>query len=300
MLMGTGQCDGPSISITSNDDSLALSNCAQYNGNIIIDPNFAGSASLQNVQTISGDLTITNVTSLSTLTATKLETVGGTFYVADCVIMSEISMPALRRVGILHLDGMPSLQQIDFGQGLESASEVHISNTQLFSTAGLELKSVDVFDINNNPYLKTAHFNDITEITSSFSAQDNGNDLEILLPKLQSAPVIAVHNVTTFSAPSLNEVVTSLDLSYSRMTTYVADSLSKSGNFTIIGSDLEDLDLPSLVYVDGSLTVVNNTFLGFIAMDKLATVDGNIILAGSFESYGIFELSHFLQLTFGV
>lgn len=295
-LAGTAlaQCDGPSITITSSDDAKAIASCNPYNGDVIISSEASGSLDLGSVEKIKGDLTCKNASQLTSISAGFLTQIGGTFDLEEIQILSSLQFSALTGVADIKWIALPGLQSLNFGQGVQRANTVYISNTGLTTLTGIELQEVGMMDINNNNYLKTINVNALTNVTQSLSFSANGMNLAIEFPNLENAANLTFINVTSISMPSLSTVPGSMGFYSNYFQGFAAPNLTETGNTIafVDSPNLNNLSFPTLQTVGGGLFIANNSKLDSIdGFQALETIDGDINFYGTFSSVSFKSLS---------
>lgn len=270
--------------ISSNNDALGLANCIQYNGHVVVDQAASGKILLSGVQTITGNLTATGLTGLTGLVADELTTIGGSLWLKDLALLSELSFAGLAQADTVHFEGLPALRELRFTNGLSRANEVLVVDTALTNSSGLGLTTASIIEIYNNFDLETAQFDLLNNITSYLYMGWNGKDISISLPKLHTIGSLTLENATQLFIPLLEEVYYLISCSDCHMKNFSALNLKRAGNISFLSSDADALNLPSLEHVSQNIIVANNSELMTIALDELQTVEGDMKLTGSFDS----------------
>lgn len=284
------QCDGPSITISSDADAMTIQNCQKYNGDVIIDSSVSGTINLNGVSQIAGDLKCENAMSLNTINADQLGTIAGTFDLQNLTTLSTLSFSSLTRVNKINWIGLPALQALNFPQGIRESNNVYISNTELNDLNGIELTQVASMDVNNNPYLNTINVNGLTNITDALSFSANGMNLDVSFPNLQGAGNLTFRNVSSIDVPSLSEVGGAIGLYSDYFLNFSAPNLSTVGqSLAIIDCpQLNMISFPELTYIGGGFIIVNNTNLKAIDnLPNLKTIAGAIDFVGTFDAVDI-------------
>ncbi|KAL8243813.1 hypothetical protein R6Q59_010071 [Mikania micrantha] len=280
-------CNGPSITIASDADASQIATCGIYNGDVIIDSSASGTINLSGVQQISGNLQCRNATGLNAINANSLTTIGKTFDLESLITLATLNMPYLKRVANVNWVALPALQSLNFQTGIQQASSVVISNTQLNDLDGIELTSVGSIDVNNNPYLNTINVNNLKNITQALSFSANGMNLNVQFPSLQYAGNLTFRNVSSVDMPSLSSVGGSIGMYSDYFQNFSAPNLSTvaAALAFIDCPQLTTFSFPSLTLVGGGFIVVNNTNLKSISgFDKLVTIGGAIDFIGTFDT----------------
>lgn len=287
------QCSGP-ITIKTNDDASGLSSCTRYDGTITIDESASGQINLDYITSITGDLTCTNATQLTSLGADQLRTIGGTFNLESLTILSNLAFPQLNGVNMINWVAVPALQALNFDNGVTQANNVYISNTGLTTLAGIELTQVGNMNINNNLDLKTINVNGLTNVTNALSFSANGRDLEIEFPNLQGAANLTFRDVSSISMPSLADVGGALGLYENSIESFAAPNMTEiGGTIAIVDSpNLSNISFPMLETIGGGLQIANNSELASISGFKALTrIQGDIDFYGTFDVVALGPLS---------
>jgi len=204
--------------------------------------------------------------------------------------LSNLQFDSLTSVDQIYWVGLPALQGLNFAQGIQKATNVLISNTQLYTSAGLELEQVGILNINNNPYLSTVNVNNLKNVTNQLLFSANAMNLEISFPNLQGAANMTFRNVSTISMPSLSSVAGSMGFYSDVMTTFSAPNLTSTGASLAFADcpQLNNLSFPSLTQIGGGFELANNTNLKAITgFPELKTIIGAINFAGTFSSVSL-------------
>ena len=276
------------MTITTQADADALQSCSKYTGDITISNQAAGTIAINGVKQITGDLSCNNATQLSSITSDQLNSIGGTWSLQSMTILSNLQFDSLTSVNQIYWVGLPALQGLNFAQGIQKATNVLISNTQLYTSSGIELQQVGILNINNNPYLSTVNVNNLKNVTNQLLFSANAMDLQISFPNLQGAANMTFRNVSTIDMPSLNNVAGDMGFYSDVMTSFAAPNLTMTGG-TLAFADcpqLNNLSFPSLTQIGGGFLLGNNTALTAInGFPQLKVVVGAIDFAGTFSRY---------------
>ncbi|KEF56539.1 uncharacterized protein A1O9_06727, partial [Exophiala aquamarina CBS 119918] len=278
-------CDGPSITISSTADATAISNCGNYNGDIIIADSTSGALALAGISHLKGDLTCNNATKLDEISFAGLVTISGSFILKGLPVLSGLKFDSLMEVAgdILWAD-LPALQGLDFATGIVTADRVSISNTALRELSGLELTTCNALEVSNNPDLAAVNFNDLTNTTNSISISANSPSLEVNLQRLTISRGITLQNANTLDVPLLETLTGTLNLSENSFGSFSAPSLTLAVDMFITGNPLlSSLMFQLLPGISGDLIITNNSRLGAIAFPDLQRVAGNVNVTGQFS-----------------
>ena len=295
-LVIAAQCsNAATLTITQSADASALASCTTYSGSVAIptglstpqDTNGHQQLSVDGVQVISGNLTVTNAIMLSSLSFGDLKTIGG-FELSGLTVLSELSFPQLTQVSSLNFTALPALQQMSFGgNGINQADSVLITNTGLSSLQGINnLESVSTFNVNNNAALQNISLQ-VTSIKNSLDIEANDgyvSGLTTTFPLLETAQNMTFRNCSSVSLPSLANVTQDLGFYGNTMTSFAAPNLTTVGGLIFVdNTDLTNISIPGLVSVNGSYQIANNTLLGKInGFQKLSVIKGALDFNGNF------------------
>lgn len=280
------QCNGPSITIQTNADAATIASCQTYKGDVIIASTASGTIEINGVQQITGNLVCKNATQLTAITSDQLNSIGGTWLLHDLTILSTLQFNSLTSVNNIEWIGLPALQGLNFDQGVQKANNIYISNTQLNTLAGIELKKVNLLDVNNNYYLSSVNVDDLTNVTTALSFAANAKGLEISFPSLEVAGNMTFRNTSTVSVPALSEVLGDMGFYSSTASSF------KAPNLTLVESTVAFVDspyvntisMPILKEIGGGFLIANNTNLDKInGFPKLEVIVGALDFAGVFN-----------------
>jgi len=290
------QCsNSATLTITASADASGLASCTTYSGSVAIptglsvptDQNGHQDLSIDGVQVITGNLTVTNAIMLASLSFGDLQSIGG-FELGGLTVLSELSMPQLSKVDQLNFTALPALQQLSFGgTGISQASSILITNTGLSSLQGINnLQQVDFFNVNNNPSLQNISLQ-VTSIKNSLDIEANDGyvtGLQTSFPLLETAQNMTFRNCSSVSLPSLANVSEDLGFYGNTMQTFAAPNLTTCGGLIFVdNTDLTNISLPALTSINASYQIANNTQLKIInGFQKLSIIGGALDFNGNF------------------
>ena len=282
----SAQCDGPRTQVQNQGDITALASCQKLTGDLIISENAAGTLNIAGIREITGNLVCQNAGALTSISSPDLQTLGGTFGLANLTILSTLQMDSLTSVNEIQWIGLPALQSLSFRRGITTANKVLVSNTQLASLSGIELETVGTMNINNNNYLSTVNVNNLANVTESLSFAANARDLQISFPNLESAANLTFRNASSVTCPSLSQVNGSMGFYSNTFMSFSAPNLTATGGSLafVDSSNLNNLSFPRLTQVGGAFLIANNTDLKSInGFPALAVIVGALDFSGSFD-----------------
>ncbi|MCJ1454999.1 hypothetical protein MMC28_005352 [Mycoblastus sanguinarius] len=284
------------MTITQSADASGLASCTTYSGSIEIptglatpqDSNGHQQLSVDGVQAITGNLTVSNAVSLSSLTFNDLKSLGG-FELGGLTVLSELSFPQLTTVNTINFTALPALQQLSFGgEGVTQADSILITNTGLSSLQGINnLQSVSTFNINNNQALQNISLQ-VTSIKNSLDIEANDgyvSGLTTTFPMLETAQNMTFRNCSSVSLPSLANVTEDLGFYGNTMQSFAAPNLTTVGGLIFVdNTELTNISIPGLTSVNGSYQIANNTQLKIInGFTKLSVIKGALDFNGNFS-----------------
>lgn len=174
----------------------ALASCTTYSGSVVIptglavpsDENGHQQLELTKVQEITGNLSVTNIDTLTVLHLDSIQSVGG-IELGRLIGLADLSIGQLHSVEQLNWSALPALQSWS-GSALTEAESILITNTGLASLDGLvNLQKVDYLNINNNPSLTNISLK-LTSIGKSLDIEANDgyiSGLSTSFPLLQTS-----------------------------------------------------------------------------------------------------------------
>ncbi|KKY30872.1 putative gpi-anchored cell wall organization protein ecm33 [Diaporthe ampelina] len=299
----SSSCTQSTFTIGSAAEATALSDCTTLKGDVLIPATSDPQIDLSGPRQIDGDLTLENNGQIISLSSTSLNSVSGTFRLANVTLLSTLNLPALTSVGTITWQSLPALNSLSFTTGVSSAKTVTISDTFLQSLDGIDLDSVGSMDINNNRRL-TKFDTSLKNLSENLNIQANGAKLSVTMPNLVWIANMTIANVTEFSSPSLEVVNGSARFDSNYFESFAAPNMTSTsgGDISFINNaQLTNITFSALESIGGALTIVNNTRLEEITgFPKLAEVGGAIKLGGNFSNVefpsledvkGTFELS---------
>jgi hypothetical protein len=230
-------------------------------------------------------LVVNNVSQITSLQSSDLESIGGTFLLNDDQILQSLSFPRLTRVRKIQWAGLPNLNSITFTTGIQLAEEIDIRNTYLTDLKGImSVKSVTTFYLANNKFLNALEL-EMKNISNALTLEDNGEKMLATFPNLEWANNMTFRNCPNVSVPALRSTNGSLGFYENTLLSLSANNLTTIGDsFSITtNTELAELNLPSLTKVGGGLQIANNTLLDNIDLPALQSVGGALDFYGNFS-----------------
>lgn len=281
-------CSG-TTTIQNSGDALALGSCSVYKGDIVIGSHAVGSLSLDGIQRITGSLSCDGAVNLTSLEANDLAEIDKDFKLNGLTILSTLNFPSLTRVDNINWVALPALQQLSFTHGVTEAGNVTISNTQLNTLSGINLKTAEIFNVNNNPYLKEINMQ-MANITQALNIAANSKSLSASFPNLEFAFNMTFRNCSEVLLPSLAAVNGSLGFYSNYFKSFSARNLTTTGQSLVFDDNpsLTTISLPKLTTINGGYQIADNSELKIVnGFKNLKTVAGAIDFSGNFTQVSL-------------
>ncbi|KAK6358835.1 hypothetical protein TWF696_000015 [Orbilia brochopaga] len=266
-----------------------LQNCATLNGDLVLGPALV-TATINGVRTIKGDLIVANCVLLQTLQAPELASIEGKFNMTSLTVLNTASFRSLTSVGEIYWQTLPALSQLTFTATVTQASRVTITDTILESLQGINLVTVQRFNINNNRYLKEVKVQ-LQNVTDSLAIEFNSPSVAASFPNLVWANNATFRSCGDVQIPKLSVVNGSLGFFENGFDGLQAPMLTAVGTGTQGGDitfannkQLTNVSMPVLTTIFGTLQFVNDTNVEDISgFPKLSVVHGSIDISGKFD-----------------
>ncbi|KAH7148653.1 hypothetical protein EDB81DRAFT_759034 [Dactylonectria macrodidyma] len=268
-------------------EATPVISCDVVDADIIIDSDLSGSVVIDGPKQLKGDFIVNNASGLISLTSTTINAISGTFELQNLELLSTLEMASLKSVGEIEMIKLPQLSSLNFGtEGVTKMNSIRITDTFISDLSGLSVATVTNFQIDNNKRMTTFD-SDLVNITGSLIINNNGNDMEITMDKLELAAEIQISNVKSFSAPALTTITKSIKFDKNpEFKTFSAPNVTTiTDDVSFINNKkLTNVSMPLLTKIEGGFTIQNNTAMEAIdGFPLLESVSGAIILRGSFE-----------------
>ncbi|GAM82836.1 hypothetical protein ANO11243_008220 [Dothideomycetidae sp. 11243] len=274
------------VTLQSQGDAAALAGCTTFSGSIAIETGVSTGISLDGIEEITGDLVAKNATFVPSLEASSLQSIGGTFSLAEMTLLTSLTFPQLTSVANILWVTLPRLSSLGFTSGVTQATSVSITDTQLGSLQGLILQSVKQMILSNNNQLNEVDL-PIKNIDTAFSVEFNGRNMTINLPNLVTAYNMTFRNVSELNMPSLAGVNASLGFYGCDFSDFALPNItSVGGDISFIGNDeVTNITMPQLSHLTGALQMsANAALLDINGFPDLSQVGGAIDINGNFTN----------------
>lgn len=284
-------CNAATTTIGSAADASSLASaCPTFTGDVALSTGVTDDIAFDGLQEIQGSLIVVNVTQVTSLSSNSLQTITGDFTLNDLTILSTVNFTELQSVNAINLTAIPALQTLSILETLQNVSSISIMNTQINALQGFSLQTVDSLTISNNPYMESVNLQPYN-ITGQLIIQANGRDLDVSMPNIQSAQNMTFFNCSSISMPSITQVNGTLRVSSNYITSFNAAPLLQSVNGGLIletNTEMANISLPELRSIAGGFSVVNNTNLTTLdELYSLTSIAGAVELLGDFTKYAI-------------
>lgn len=303
-------CDSSSITITTPQQLLELSNCTELIGDVIFNNINSVELNLYNVTAIRGMFQIHLANNTQRFSAQNLTTVGNLFMIQGSIEggsnMKEISMPKFNSTAGIDFTGMPKLQELEFPSRVNStypAIRVTIMNTGLKSIDGLGIDFTQVQQVyfGGNPNLKSIKLG-LKIISTNLDIDGAGGKPNVSFSDLEYLNTANIHDVGSLDFGSLTSMGGALGVyDSSDLQTLEMPLLKQIGTKTLSvlaianNSGLTNVLFPELEVITGGMTAENNkNWKRLTGFPKLMRVTDDIDMKGA---YTIIEFPMLYNLT---
>lgn len=260
--------------------------CDVIDAIVTVDESVEGNLVINGPKQLKQDFIVSNATKLLSLSSTTINAIGGKFQLQNLEFLATLEMGALRTLNQIEFIKLTQLSKINFGaNGVTKVNSIRITDTFISDLSGLSVAAVENFQINDNSKLNKFD-SDLVNITGQLIINNNGNNMEINMPKLEYAAEIQISDVKSFNVPALAEVSESIKLDSTELESFSANNLTKVTNDVsfINNKNLANISMPLLESIGGGLSIKNNTALETIdGFPLVETVSGGIDLYGDFN-----------------
>ena len=240
---------------------------------------------------IDGDLIADTANNVATLTANSVQNITGQFKLNNMSALYTLNMQQLRGVGQgnsggINWQGLPLLQQVNFGNGLDSATGIDIENSQIQDLSPLNVKIANMVRVANNPSLTGLNW--ATTNATNFTVAGNGlgsNGINVTLNNLQGVTSLTIRNASSLSLPSLQQCANLFLVESGGLTSLDLPNMTSTGGISVSNSpQLTNVSLPALQTCQGGLKLINNDNLGgTIQFPALTQLRGDLNITGAFQ-----------------
>lgn len=258
--------------------------CATVGG-LLIEPDLAGSLSLDGVREIIS-IDIDGNTGLEYLGSTSLTRVKSGIYLRNSTSLGRINFPNLTVINNFVVDGAPLLKTIVLGDsGVLVVDSVRISGTALM---GLEFNPASVASliITDNPSLQL--FSSDVQSLAGGGSFDFDLDMKyssLQLPDMVWANTLNIDHVSRVNLQSLVSINSSLELQNNTFDSLSLPVLGSVGQILSLvnNSNVVEVDFPLLEKVSNLTITGNPAIMELDGFPKLADVTNRVVLEGDFK-----------------
>lgn len=287
-------CSQEHYHVRSQADLDHISNqCKDIAGSIVINGYYSPIIDTGSLQSVGGDIRISNATNLVRVNLPMLTVIGGAFTLRELTSLTSVNGPYLNTVGVIDWKILPILSTINFESGLVDVKSITISDTSMTGFYGFDVDSLDTLNINNNRFMESISSN-LKGITRRLSISANARNAQVSFPNLEYANNITIRDVSSLNIQSIENVNSSMelinnnfqDLKFPKLK-FVGGTLSLIENY-----QLRNVEFPVTEDIGGGLMVVNNTNINKINfLPRLLSVGGAIEFVGDFKEASFAKLN---------
>ena len=165
------------ITGTGQGDLDAIKGCKQFHGSITMHQPPVHQLTLEGVEEITGDVSITGSSSLRSLRAPNLKSVQGALKISEHTGLQELHLPALQESTSLTLSVLPELEKIDFPAGLSKVQDLTIQDTRATTIGGLKFDTLNKFTLTANTLMNSFDLQ-VKEMSGELYVVGNGDHME--------------------------------------------------------------------------------------------------------------------------
>ncbi|CCF57673.1 hypothetical protein KAFR_0D00260 [Kazachstania africana CBS 2517] len=228
-------------------------------GNVVVSAQFSENViDLQDIERINGDLIIENNVHITRINANSLKFVTGNVLFNSLTSLITIDLPIIEDCNSIDWKVLPILNNANFNNKVMVHQNIIISDTSISNIEGFDkIKEISIFNINNNRFLETVKTN-LKFVTTQFSVHANAKDIELDMPMLQEVQNATIRDTSYVSLPNLEVVHTSLEF---------------------IENDFSTLEVPSLKFVGGTLSIMENKNLKDLNFNNITEIEGGLMIS---------------------
>ncbi|KAL7929698.1 ECM33-like protein [Trichoderma chlorosporum] len=263
--------------------------CDVIDADVFVSELVSGSLRIEGPSQLEGDFIVSNAAQLLGISSSSINSIGGTMRLEGLELLSSLNMRSLKSVDNLQLINLPQLSGLDLGtSGVTKSSTVTITDTFINDLSGLNIATADTIDISNNAKLTTFN-SDLVNVTKSLKVTNNGNNMQVNMPRLEAAGDIHFRQLKSFDAPALTEVESIKFNDSPELLTVSADNLIyiADGLTFVNNKKLSTISFKALKSIKGDMTISSNTALETIDQFPGLKTVGNILLSGVLETINL-------------
>lgn len=257
-------------------------------------PIFAGDITLAdglvnpviNIQSLQGSIIANNITGLVSISAPNLANISQSLELNILQSLNAVTFPLLTKVGTLSLVTLNSLNKLSFLTGVTEANNVIISDTSLTTLEGIDLTTVETFNINNNKFLTNLNFN-LQSVSNILDFSSTGQMVQVTFPELIWANNMTIRDASLISLPNITTVNSTLSFTNNTIQSISCPNLGLVGGSLAIvsNSQLSNASFPLLQNIGGGFQIANNTaLLSIDGFPNVNNIGGAIDFVGNFDN----------------
>lgn len=279
------ECE-PTSSISSMNELSLIHECQVINGDLVFENFQDPMIELKTLIEVNGNLIIKGSPELTRIEAPNLQAIEGSLHLEELTRLSIISFPSLERVSALNWKVIPLLSYTKFSSDIKDIKSIVISDTSLTGFSGFLTKKLDMLDVNNNRFLEVLTSN-VEEISGKLHIASNAPNLLLDLPQLTKVENISIHNLKQVDLSNLKEIQQSVSINENAFENLELPNLQKIGGTLSVSTNvnLASINMESLQEINGGLMFSNNSKIHNINfLSNLSKVDGGLELIGNFDN----------------
>ena len=156
-------------------DLDSIKSCAAFKGTITIDATSATKLEMEGVQRLVGDLILSGNVDLGSFRAPELQTVDGQIKITNHTVLSKVEFPKLTEAKSFSLAVLPALEVINFPAGLAKVDSMRIEDTRAPKVDGFKPEKLESFTLLSNNYMKSFDFSSVKEVTGDILVLGNNH-----------------------------------------------------------------------------------------------------------------------------
>ncbi|KAI9657531.1 MAG: hypothetical protein M1831_004147 [Alyxoria varia] len=280
-------CSG-AFTIENSEDASQVAGCRTYSGNVVLSTDAPSELSFDGeLQEIDGNFEAVNAKSVNSLSFGSLQSINEEFTMQNLTRLYNLNMPQLGYIGSVQWQTLPGLQELDFGNGVNTVNgELSIQDTQISSLSKINLRSAVSINIANNRGLQNINWQ-LESVNKTLTLNANGiqGGLAARFPNLTEVGAIDVSNVSTLDISGLQRCRQFLSVYGSNIERLELDELTRTGGFSVKNNrNLNEISFEKLRTCDGGFGLSSNDKLGGkVDLPELRTVRGAFNVTGAFE-----------------
>ena len=273
-------------------EATQLAACPTFQGSIAIATDAPGTVDFGMMGSVDGDFVADTAENVQTLSANSIANITGTFKMNNMSQLYTLNMNNLRGVGQanqggINWQGLPLLQTLNFGNGLDSAAALNIQNTQIQDLSAVNVKQAAMVFVANNPALSAINW--ATQNCTNLTIAGNGlssNGANITLNSLVGVSSLTVRNASSLSLPNLEQCNGLFAVESGGLQSLNLPKLTESGGISVANSpQLTTVNMSALQTCTRGLKLINNDHLsGALNFTMLKQLRGDLNITGAFTS----------------